>query len=558
MDQADIKKTMAGLAKDIDAIVDPHVASVQKTLLNLVEVLVEANASLKKLNQSLKDENNRLKGEQGQPTIRPQKKGGATDTNISSDADRKKRGEKKPRKKKGKKKQEIKIDKHIVCEIDKTILPPDAEYKGMETRVIQDLNISTNNIEFSVPVYYSPSLKKTFLASLPEGYQGEFGPGIRSLVITLYRDSGMTQPAIRRLLKTFNIRISKSTISRMLTDKHDVFHQEKEDIIDAGLKATPYQHIDDTGSRVNGINHYTHILCNPFFTAFFTQPKKDRLTLLGILCRSALSFEFNPETYALMAEFGLPKKVLDELKTKASVGVMTRDEIELLLEGMFPKPKKHKTNRRVIREASALIYYKNSEHAIEYLMCDDAPQFNLIAKYKSLCWVHEGRHYKKLSPFLFLHQKAVADFLEKFWDYYQKLIEYKKAPFADAAVQLSEEFDALFSIKTGYDALDNRIEKTRAKKKTLLLVLSHPFLPIHNNPAELGARFQARIRDINLQTISESGTKAKDTFATIVLTARKLGVNIYQYIYDRVTKKFEMPSLANLITMNAKMVLESG
>jgi len=152
----------------------------------------------------------------------------------------------------------------------------------------------------------------------------------------------------------------------------------------------------------------------------------------------------------------------------------------------------------------------------------------------------------------------VADFLEKFWDYYQKLIEYKKAPFADAAVQLSEEFDALFSIKTGYDALDNRIEKTRAKKKTLLLVLSHPFLPIHNNPAELGARFQARIRDINLQTISESGTKAKDTFATIVLTARKLGVNIYQYIYDRVTKKFEMPSLANLITMNAKMVLESG
>ncbi len=117
-------------------------------------------------------------------------------------------------------------------------------------------------------------MKKTFLASLPEGYQGEFGPGVRSLVITLYRDSGMTQPAIRRLLKTFDIRISSSTISRMLTDKHDVFHQEKEDIIDAGLKETPYQHIDDTGSRVKGINHYTHILCNPFFTAFLHSLKK--------------------------------------------------------------------------------------------------------------------------------------------------------------------------------------------------------------------------------------------------------------------------------------------
>ena len=75
----------------------------------------------------------------------------------------------------------------------------------------------------------------------------------------------------------------------------------------------------------------------------------------------------------------------------------------------------------------------------------------------------------------------------------------------------------------------------------------YTFLPLHNNPAELGARAQARMRDINLQTVSENGTKTKDTFATIVQTARKHSVNIYNYVYDRVTKKFEMPSLANLI-----------
>jgi hypothetical protein len=259
-----------------------------------------------------------------------------------------------------------------------------------------------------------------------------------------------------------------------------------------------------------------------------------------------------------MGEFGLPKKVVDELKTRVGIAVMTLKEIELLLKELFTNPKKHKTNRRIIREASALIYYKNSGHAIEFLMCDDAPQFNLIAKHKALCWVHEGRHYKKLTPFVTVHQKAVADFIEKFWDYYQKLLEYKKAPTADVAILLSQEFDDLFSIKTGYNALDDRIEKTRAKKKSLLLVLSHPFLPLHNNPAELGAHFQARIRDINLQTVSESGTKAKDTFATIVLTARKLGVNLYEYIYDRVTKKFDMPSLADLININARMVLEPG
>ena len=84
-------------------------------------------------------------------------------------------------------------------------------------------------------------------------------------------------------------------------------------------------------------------------------------------------------------------------------------------------------------------------------------------------------------------------------------------------------------------------------KESLLLVLEFPFLPLHNNPAELGARVQARMRDINLHTISENGTKAKDTFATIVQTAKKLGVNIYNYFYDRVAEKFEMKALSDLI-----------
>ncbi len=51
-----------------------------------------------------------------------------------------------------------------------------------------------------------------------------------------------------------------------------------------------------------------------------------------------------------------------------------------------------------------------------------------------------------------------------------------------------------------------------------------------------------------LAPINEKGTKAKDTFATIVQTANKLGVNIYHYLHDRISKKFAMPSLADLIS----------
>ena len=120
------------------------------------------------------------------------------------------------------------------------------------------------------------------------------------------------------------------------------------------------------------------------------------------------------------------------------------------------------------------------------------------------------------------------------------------------AQEISDKFDELFSVKTEYEALDKLITQTSKKKETLLVVLKFPHLPLHNNAAELGARVQARKRDINLQTRNEKGTKAKDTFASIVQTAKKLQVNIYDYIYDRISERFQMPSLASLITLRSQ------
>ena len=234
---------------------------------------------------------------------------------------------------------------------------------------------------------------------------------------------------------------------------------------------------------------------------------------------------------------------------------LTRAEMDAVLAQLFPKPNKHSTHRRIILESAALAYYQQSAYFIQYLMCDDAPQFNRLGLYHALCWVHEGRHYKKLNPFSELNRKVLDAFLDKFWEYYHALLAYKQSPSDAMALELSEQFDSLFATITGYEALDSRIAMTRAKKKALLLVLEHPFLPLENNSAELGTRVQARIRDINLQTVSEDGTKSKDSFVTIVQTARKLGVNIYQYIYDRVSKKFEMPSLAEIIIATSNPTL---
>ena len=115
------------------------------------------------------------------------------------------------------------------------------------------------------------------------------------------------------------------------------------------------------------------------------------------------------------------------------------------------------------------------------------------------------------------------------------------------------EFDDLFSTRTGYAALDDRIAKTAAKKDELLTVLSVPDVPLHNNASELQARVSARRRDVSLHSRSVRGARSMDIFTTLVQTAKKLGVSAYPYLRDRISRRFELPSLANTIEAAAKM-----
>ncbi len=537
-----IEQAIKGISVDLDMIADPAAREIISQLLNIIEYLFQENKELKTENQRLRDENNRLKGEQGKPNIRPQTKG---PKDISSENDRKNR--KKKKKKSKRKNDKLIINRTIKCAVDKQQLPHDAVFKGYQSAIVQEIEIHPDNMEFKKEVYYSPSMKKTFIASLPPGYQGEFGPNIKALVLSLHSDSKMTEPAIVNFLGNHGVRISAATVSRIITDNHEQFHQEKADIVRAGLPSTIYQQMDDTGARVNGKNCYTHVLCNEHYTAYFTRPNKDRLTILEILSQGLLTFCFNESAYAFMEQMKLPYKVLMALRAKKITRILNKKEVDTILNELFPDLQRHHTNRRIILEASAIVAYQQSPHAIQLLLTDDAPQFKQITGMLALCWVHDARHYKKLEPVCSNHAKQLGSFLEKYWDYYHQLLAYKKAPTMQGAEVLKKKFRTLFSTKTGYEQLDARIEKTLLKEDSLLLVLDYPQVPLHNNASELGARSQARYRDISFQTKNLKGTEAKDTFMTIVATAKKLGVNAFLYLKDRVSQRFEMPALAQLI-----------
>ncbi len=208
-----------------------------------------------------------------------------------------------------------------------------------------------------------------------------------------------------------------------------------------------------------------------------------------------------------------------------------------------------KQQKACVLEAAALTAYhaQATMPVLEILMSDDAPQFKWLSQEQALCWIHDGRHYKKLTPHVPHYQKLLADFRGKYWAYYTELEQYRATPNETDAAQLRQKFDTLFSTVTDYNDLDGRIAKFKAQKKELLLVLKYPEIPLHNNPAELGARQRVRQRDVSFGPRTEDSIQAWDTFMTLVETAKKLGVSFYAYIYDRVSEGYALPNLVDMI-----------
>lgn len=452
---------------------------------------------------------------------------------------------------------EIQIDRVEKCEVDPEQLPDDAEFKGHKSKVVQDAVIKSDNILFKRDIYWSRSLHKTYIGEIPVGYEGDFGPNINSQIVVFKYVNNMSIPKIKEFYDSIGVLISESYISTRLTKKMGVFHTEKSDLYKASLDVCNWQQIDDTGSRVNGKNYYTHIVCNDLCTVFFTTPKKDRLTILDILRNfESRSFVFNDETFDLLKQLKVSRKLIRRVKEATERDKeLDEKDMEEILAGLFPDPSKGKVSRIRITESAAIASYHSEigVPAVKILVSDDAPQFKLIIEEHMLCWVHDGRHYKKLRPVVSAHQKQLEAFRKRFWEYYRKLYDYKQNPCSESAESLSAEFDDLFSEKTGYNELDDRIAKTVSKKKNLLAVLKHPEIPLNNNRSENGARVQKRREDVSLQTKTDEGTQGKDTMMSIVETCKKLGVSAYKFIFDRVNQTFTLPTLAELLKTKATL-----
>ena len=535
---------------DLASIRDEQARECIRLLLNFIESLMADLRKSQAENRYLREQLNRRKGTPNPP------KDTSEPASPSSEKEREEPSETKQRTKRSKL-DRVRIDREEVLTVDRALLPSDAEFKGYEDVVVQELRIDTDNVKFRKEKYYSASAGKTYLAPLPAGYCGEFGPNLKSLCLLFSHLCNMTEPKIADLLENMGIVISSGQISAWLTGGYPEMQEEKQGVVEAGLSSSAWQHIDDTGTRVNGENQHCQIICNPLYGAYFTTARKDRLTIIDVLRNGRERvFRLNEEALDLLLQFGVSRRVVERVGQLPFHQDWNQEELQRRLTEQIPDLGQGAGSR--IMEAAALAAYHAESGHVRLLVCDDAKQFKLVADELALCWIHDGRHYQSMEPCVPQHREWLEAFRKRYWDFYKQLRAYQQAPTQRWSAQLREQFDELFATVTGYDVLDQRIAKTKADKTHLLMVLEHPEIPLHNNPAELDARLRVRKRVVSYGPRSTAGAQAWDAMETLLSTARKLGVNFYQYIRDRVSGARQMPSLAELIKQRAKTMDLSG
>ena len=578
MDASELVQFVQQVRLDVEGIGDPVVRNVVHQVFNLVEEVVHHE-------QRLRDENSRLAAENaslrellqkagvkpppskppatnatGQSEDQAQATGSAAGNPASAEAaaapssqrskdhsSEKERRAREPRPPRadGRSFRPIRVDRDLICPVDPAILPRDAVFVGYDDNVIvQELVVQTDNIRYRREIWISPTQGR-FCGALPTGVQGEFGPRLRTLLVSLKYVAGTSLPRARSLVEHFGIVISSASVVNILHDAAAALRPEREAIFQAGLAATTYQQVDDTSCRVGGEFWHTHVISSPLHASYFTRRNKDRLTALELLRGGPATYRFDGLTQQLLDELGVPLKWRQRAAELPQGCDLSDAELTILLQA-WPVPPPA-ASLAALREAAAIASYRARPDHVRILLGDDAKQWRHLSDAFGLCWIHEGRHYPKLAPVIPWHQQQLEAFRQRYWDFYGELQKYRAAPTATRAEELSSEFEQLFGTKTGYAALDDRIAKTGRKKGTLLTVLDHPEIPLHNNLAELDERVAARRRDVSLHCRHAAGADEMDTFTSIVQTAKKLLVNGYEYLHDRLSGLLRMPSLASLI-----------
>ena len=491
------------------------------------EKLIAGLSTVKRENQTLKDEFRRLKGLPPRPPFKPSGMEKATEGGAPEQPGQ--RGPAQPPRRRGPGVSKLSIDRTVTLPAS---APAGSRCKGYEEVIVQDVAFRPEVTLYRRERWMTPD-GRTVTADLPAGVIGGCGPNLHRLVLTLHFQGQMTCERIVAVLTAAGLSISKRQVVRLLTVRLDLFRAEEEAVFAAGLRASGFVSVDDTGARHAGKACTTTQFGSDRFTAFRTGPSKSRLAFLRNLLGGTARYAINAAAEAYMRAANLAHGVIDALKGAdvcefASEAEWTAHLAALGVTGMRVTPDP-------VRTASegalwgALCAEGRLGNAV--ILSDDAGQFNVGVH--ALCWVHAERLVHKLVPANDRQSGAVEITRRMIWWFYRQLKDYKRAPSPARAAELSSRFDRIFRRRTGYATLDRLLKRLHANKPELLRVLERPEIPLNTNASENDIRIVVTKRKVSGGTASENGRAARDVMLGLAKTCAKLKVSFFHYLGDR-------------------------
>jgi hypothetical protein len=514
-----------------------------RPLLRRVDELTNEVTLLKEENQKLKDEIAVLKGQKPRPKIPPSTLEGPKSKDKDQGKNPKVSRGKHPRKKK-----KTSLEIHQEQVIQPPTIPEGAIFKGYKRYAVQDIIFKSNNTRFLLARWQLPD--GTYICGeLPKGIHGHYGSDLIAYILNDYYACRVTEPLLLEKLHQRGILISEGQLNNILIHGKEAFHQEKSELLHAGIMAHNQVKTDDTGARHKGKNEYTNVIGNKWFSVFTTTHSKSRANFFRVLQNGKHEYLINEDTIAYLIGLDAP----DHLPGYISLSKGDKFTTEAAWQDFLADRNITKeTEVRLLTEAA--LFASAIENGIPRdlgVHGDDAGQFDAFIR--SLCWIHEERHYRKIIP---TNEQARTDLdqvRDRIWTIYKDLKVYQQAPNESAKQAIEKQFDDLFlNLETSSPTLNHRLRMTHGKKKELLRVLERPDTPLNNNSSETDARSAVTKRKVSGGTRSDEGKDARDTFLSLKQTCRKLGINFIAFLIDRVSGLFEIPRLAEVIRQKAE------
>jgi Transposase IS66 family len=503
-----------------------------ESLLGIIRVQQDRIQQLEETVQLLRDEIAILKGQKPRPDIKPSLLESRQPKTARPE------GSKRPGSAKRPKTAELHI--HHEVPLHPVGLPIGSTFRGYEPYVVQELIIKNENTRYLRARYDFP------VAVLPvEG--GHFGANLITYILDQYHQAQVTEPLLLEQLWEYGIDISAGQLHRILTENKELFHQEKGEILAAGLTESSYIGTDDTGARHQGKNGYCTALGNDLFAYFESTDSKSRLNFLQVLHGCQRDFAINETTLVYWERQKLAAALVGQL-IQGPREFVGEQAWQARLKELAITDERH---MRIATEGSLLggLVARGISPDLG-ILSDGALQFVLFVH--AGCWIHAERPLAKLVPYNDKHRAEIEKIRGQIWELYQDLKVYRAQPDVARRPVLEARFDNLVEQRTGYPSIDGVLKEMHDHKADLLRVLERPEIPLHNNAVESDIREFVKRRKISGGTRNDAGRRCRDTFASLKKTCRKLGVRFWDFLQDRVRGLGKISRLAELIRQKAR------